>query len=138
MAVIIITWLVLSFAVAYGAKNRGRSFGTYLLLSLLLSPLIGGIVLLLLGDNKEGIESNSISEGDSKKCPFCAEIIKKEAIVCRFCGRELPKIDDSQEEYTLITENDKKSGFYTCIKCGRKNPIGNPACIDCHTPKKEK
>ncbi|MBO4640166.1 MAG: zinc ribbon domain-containing protein [Treponema sp.] len=117
-----ITWLIFAFAVAYGAKNRGQSFGTYLALSIFLSPLVGGIVLLMVGANKEGIENNSISAGNSKKCPFCAEIIKIDAKVCRYCGRDLP--EESIPKTTV-------KGNWICKNCGTENDKNWNNCSNC-------
>jgi hypothetical protein len=36
-------------------------------------------------------EREELASGAGRKCPFCAEIIKIEARVCRFCGRNLPQ-----------------------------------------------
>ena len=49
-----IIWLVLCFVIAAGAGNRGRSAVGFFFLSALLSPLIGFIALIALGNKKPG------------------------------------------------------------------------------------
>ena len=36
------------------------------------------------------------TSNDTKECPYCAEIIKKKAIICRFCNREIVQPDNKK------------------------------------------
>jgi hypothetical protein len=51
----------------------------------------------LLKSKKGEPEKRRVPEG-MMKCPECAELVKKEARVCRFCGYEFYKKPLSQEE----------------------------------------
>ena len=81
-------WIILSILCGFLASSNGRSGVGYFFLSLLLSPLIGFIAVLIAGEDKEKLENTRIASKESKKCPDCAESIKFEAKVCRYCGKE--------------------------------------------------
>lgn len=84
-------WLFFSVFVGdIAAKKMGRSGIGFFLLSMVLSPLIGLICVLIIGPDKKHSERGKQSDGDHKKCEFCAEIIKIEAKTCKFCHNEQP------------------------------------------------
>ena len=65
------------------AKSKGRSFFRWWVYGLFLFffAIIHSVLL-------KPTEQQLLKDG-MKKCPFCAEIIKPEARVCKYCGREV-------------------------------------------------
>lgn len=89
---------------AYIASQKGRSFFLWWIYGVLLFifALIHSIVIK---PSQKMIAEKAMSNGELKKCPFCAELVLMEAIKCKHCGSDLPNIAPC-ENTTIINESD--------------------------------
>jgi RNA polymerase subunit RPABC4/transcription elongation factor Spt4 len=57
--------------------------------------------------SQKTLEEKALQVGDMMKCPHCAELIRTEANVCRYCGRELTSPDFVKQAAVLAGEGRK-------------------------------
>jgi len=67
------------------AESKGREHTRWWVYGFLFF-FIALIHSLLINPNSEAKERGRLEGGTGRKCPFCAEVVKVEAIKCKHCG----------------------------------------------------
>lgn len=110
---------------AYIAKQKGRSFGLWWFYGAAIFIIALPHAIIMKPDNEE-MEKQQLESG-MKKCPFCAEFIKAEAMKCKHCGETLTLTEEEkrinelkQKGYNLLTGKD---GEAFCMACQKISPV---------------
>ena len=114
------------------AQSKGHSFIAWWIYGAALFIVALPHSLLLKPDAKE-IENRQLASGDSKKRPFCTEVIKLAAVRCPKCQADLSDNSLSMEggvpeAATTRTSTDKPP---YCGQCGVLLPAGSKFCNEC-------
>jgi len=97
------------------AKNRGVPGSPILW-------FIGGALMFILAfpaallqsPDPEQLEKNKLAGGDVKKCPRCAEFVKVDALVCRFCQHDFAVAEKARQVAMLSSALPAQKN---CPKC---------------------
>ena len=106
---------ILGFIPAVIAKNKGRSFLTWYIYGTLLF-IIAIIHALVIEEKETAVNARLI-----KRCPFCSEVIKKQALICRFCGKE---VSFPLHEAVMDGEMEQVKQLLSLYDVNTRDPLG--------------
>ena len=87
-ACIVLAPLPLIIAVSYALGANMEAKGPAMLAVSFLCPVVG-FFWAIMTPNKDEMVVLRGEYGGLRKCPFCAESVRKEAVKCKHCGSEL-------------------------------------------------
>jgi hypothetical protein len=86
---LVFLWLLFRVPVGVVWAVRKLSFFQGVFVSMLLSPFAGLVIGVVMPNSRE-VEEAAIAAGQARRCPYCAELVRVEAVICSCCARDLP------------------------------------------------
>lgn len=83
LACLVLAPILVRLIAGAGGGGVGAAFGAFLI------PVAALVVSLSRGTSEQRAVATG-EDGDFRKCPFCAESVRREAVKCKHCGSELP------------------------------------------------
>jgi hypothetical protein len=114
----------------------------------LLFGFIGWIIAALLGPSTDFEARRAVAIADAvnarpmdgtgapgatRPCPWCAEPIRPQAKVCRFCQHEVEPIEQDAVQTARSSANTPPAPFRICVNCGSEftTAFTGDSCLDC-------
>lgn len=87
--ILFFVWPACALLAAFVGMQKGRSGLGWFLMGLMAGP-VALLVAMAMGENWRQLDLDALEDGKRKRCPYCDEIIRKKAAVCRYCARDVP------------------------------------------------
>lgn len=102
--------VILGLIPACIASSKGRSFFWWWVYGFFLF-IVALIHSIVISKNHSVLDDRQLGNG-MRKCPFCAELVKQEAIKCKHCGSSIEREESSSMSSTDDTDKTKKPQWF--------------------------
>jgi len=122
---ILVLWILIGLIPAYLARRKGKSLVIWWIYGSLLF-IVALPHALLMKENSAGVAQRN-REAGLKRCPKCAEWVRHDASVCRYCRHTFDPADDLP--FPLISDSTESNSFLNSKSKLNKSNWFISACI---------
>jgi hypothetical protein len=100
-AEVLLFWFVCGLIAGAIYRGKGRSEAAGCLVGFFLGP-IGILLAVLSSRNDKGLEKQALKKGEIKLCPYCAEPIRSQAVICKHCNSDVRGAFEDKRKVSML------------------------------------